>query len=109
MKKYWSLLLLLFLASDFAVACKCASPESFDIVFTAKVQGIETNKNDNFSQKITFKEISYIKGNKLPDNTIYTPNTLMCGQLFKIGHSYKVYVINDPIPHTKYCYSNTES
>jgi len=85
-------------------ACKCMAPNDFDSIFTGIVTDIKSNSDDNFSQIVSFSSIKLIQGGPLKSNKIYNSNVLLCGYNFKTGSTYKVFVINNPIPHTKYCY-----
>jgi len=85
-------------------ACKCMAPIEFDSIFEGMVTNIKINSDDEFSQIVSFDSIKLIQGKPLISNKIYNSNVLLCGYNFKIGSIYKVFVINKPRPHTKYCY-----
>jgi len=100
------ILFFLILLPNISVACKCAAPSEFDAVFTGIVTGIKSNADDGFSQMVSFSSIQLIRGSPLTSNKIYNPNVLLCGYTFKIDSTYKVFIMNTPKPHTKYCYGN---
>jgi len=87
-----------------SLACKCIGPDKYDSIFTGMVTDIKINSDDEFSQTVSFSSIKLIQGIPLKYNEIHNPNVALCGYNFKIGFTYKVFVVNEPRPHTKYCY-----
>lgn len=108
MKKY-ILIIVIFLVflSQQALACKCAGPGSYDVIFEGTVLKIEErleNRGTNHYAKVFFKVEKAIKGVAVPIITIYTGTVATCGEYYKVGDRRTVYALKDKYLYTRYCF-----
>jgi hypothetical protein len=104
--------LLTAASNNYAFACKCSDPGSYDIVFRGKV--IYTMPESHFekeklgSSSTTFQVLDAIQGPKLGRVMIHSPSLTLCGVLYEEGKVYVVYAksygSSSGLFETKYCY-----
>ena len=107
--KRWYCLLVLLTCSPFSIAsaaCKCSTPDRYDLIFEGHVLRMVNHGFDAKDRQfeVHFNVERIMQGEPRSDAIIYTGSGLQCGVNYIVGESYKVYAIGSDILLTKNCY-----
>jgi hypothetical protein len=107
-----ALMFFVFCLPTLAVACKCADPGDYDVIFRGRV--LSTMQESHFQREhfgstdTHFEVIETIQGKKFEKVHVHSESPQSCGVIFESGKTYFVYGKNygdaQGLFETKYCY-----